>query len=143
LNNSFLGLYNEVWEMLEASPPAYLVYETPLSQAGRDASRNTMDLHIGLAAVTRLTCTLLGIDVYEQTFAETRKLVVGKGGFPKPLRGRGKVSKKTGKLIGDAKEEVQLWVEAYGWGCINQEDARDAAVLFRYAQMICEGRVIA
>lgn len=136
LNNSFLGLYNELWDLIENQLPAYLVYETPLSQAGRDASRNTVDLHVGLAAVTRLTCTLLGVPVYEQTFAETRKLVLGKGGFPKPLRGVGKFSKKTGKLIGDAKEEVRLWIEHYGWGAINQEDARDAAVLFRFAQMI-------
>jgi hypothetical protein len=141
LNGSFLGHYNELWELLENSPPAYVVYETPLSQAGRDASRSTVDLHIGLAAVTRLVCTLLDVPVYEQTFAETRKLVLGKGGFPKPMRGVGKISKRTGKLIGDAKEEVRLWVEQYGWGGIEQEDARDAAVLFRFAQMICQGRV--
>lgn len=142
LDASFLGLYNELSGLIETERPAYVVYETPLTQSGRDASRNIVDLFVGLAAVTRLTCTLHQVPVYEQTFAEARKLVVGRGTFAKPLRGVGKLSKKTGKIIGDAKEEVRLWIEDYGWGAIDQPDGRDAAVLFRYAQMISRTRAI-
>jgi hypothetical protein len=136
LDQSFVGLYNELWDLVEATNPEYVVYETPLSQSTRDNSRNIVDLLVGLAAVTRLVCTLLSVPVYEQTFAEVRKLVIGKGTFPQPFRGHGKLSKRTGKLVGDAKEEVRLWTERYGWPEIDDPDARDAALLFRYAQMI-------
>lgn len=136
LDESLLGLYNELWELFEAERPEYVVYESPLTRSARDSSRNIVDLLVGLAAVTRLVGAILTIPVYEQPFAEVRKKVVGKGAFPKPFRGRGKISRKTGKLIGDAKEEVRLWIESYGWAEIDDEDARDAAVLFRFAQML-------
>lgn len=138
LNASFLGLFNEVSDLLDSNELAYVVYETPLAHLSRGTSRNVPDLMMGLAAITRLACCLRHkpVPVYEQTFAEVRKLVIGKGGFPKPLNGIGKISKRTGKMVGDAKEEVRIWVERYGWGAIDQEDGRDAAVLFRYAQML-------
>lgn len=142
LDASFLGLYNELANLIETAQPAYVVYETPLTHSARDASRNIVDLLVGLAAVTRLTGTLCQVPVYEQTFAEARKLVVGRGTFAKPLRGVGKLSRKTGKIIGDAKEEVRLWIEQYGWGAIDHPDGRDAAVLFRYAQMIYRSRAV-
>lgn len=136
LDDSFLGLYNELSGLIDRERPKYVVYETPLTQSSRDSSRNVVDLLVGLAAVTRLTCLLSQVPVYEQTFAEARKLVLGRGGFPKPYRGQGRISAKTGKLVGDAKEEVRIWAEQYGWGSIDHPDARDAAVLFRFAQMI-------
>lgn len=140
LDDSFLGLYNELCDLIDRTRPTYVVYETPLTQSGRDSSRNVVDLLVGLAAVTRLTCLLSQVPVYEQTFAEARKLVVGRGGFPKPFRGAGRINAKTGKLIGDAKEEVRIWTEQYGWGSITDPDARDAAVLYRFAQMISRTR---
>lgn len=143
LDDSFLGLYNELSELIDKSRPAYVVYETPLTQSGRDSSRNVVDLLVGLAAITRLTCLLCQVPVYEQTFAEARKLVIGRGAFPKPFRGAGRISTRTGKLVGDAKEEVRIWAEQYGWGAIDHPDARDAAVLFRFAQMISRTRRIA
>jgi Holliday junction resolvasome RuvABC endonuclease subunit len=143
LNSSFVGLYNELSDLIDRKRPKYVVYETPLTQSGRDSSRNVVDLLVGLAAVARLTCLLCQVEVYEQTFAEARKLVVGRGTFPKPFRGVGRISHKTGKLLGDAKEEVRLWIEQYGWGAIDDPDARDAAVLFRFAQMISRTRAAA
>jgi hypothetical protein len=143
LDESFLGIHNELGDLIERTRPGYVVYETPLTQSGRDSSRNVVDLLVGLAAITRLTCLLLQIPVYEQTFAEARKLVVGRGGFPKPFRGAGRINAKTGKLVGDAKEEVRLWTEQYGWGSITDPDARDAAVLFRFAQMLSRNRTSA
>ena len=136
LDASFIGLHNEICDLIDTIRPAYLVYETPLTHSARDSSRNIVDLLVGLAAVTRLTARLCQVRAYEQGFAEARKLVVGRGTFQRPFRGQGKISPKTGKLIGDAKEEVRLWTEEYGWGAIDHPDARDAAVLFRYAQMI-------
>jgi hypothetical protein len=142
LNASFVGLFNEVSDLLDEYHLSYVVYETPLAHLSRGTSRNVPDLMMGLAATTRLACSLREnpIPVYEQSFAEVRKLVIGKGSFPKPFMGLGKISKRTGKLVGDAKEEVRIWVERYGWGGIDQEDGRDAAVLFRYAQMLGDNR---
>jgi hypothetical protein len=140
LDASFLGLHNELTALIERWKPSYVVYETPLTQSGRDASRNTVDLLVGLAAVVRLTGALNTTRCYEQTFAEARKLVLGRGSFPKPVNGSGKFNPKTGKMKGDAKEEVQLWCDRYGWGAIDQPDARDAAVLYRYAQLIQRSR---
>lgn len=151
LDRSFVGLHNEIYSLLDRFHPAYVVYETPLTQSGRDKTRNTVDLLVGLAAVARLTCAIYQnaagvfrpVPCYEQTFGEVRKLVLGKGSFPKPYRGRGKISARTGEIVGDAKEEVQLWCEGYGWGAISNPDARDAAVLFRYAQMISRNQAAA
>jgi Holliday junction resolvasome RuvABC endonuclease subunit len=140
LNDSFIGLHNEISDLLQAHEPSYVVYESPLTRSGRDSSRNVVDLLVGLAAIARLTGTLEGIPVFEQSFAEVRKRVIGRGSFPKPFRGTGKLNPKTGKMMGDAKEEVQIWIEQYGWGQINQADARDAAVLYRYAQIISPNR---
>lgn len=138
LDQSFLGLYNELTDLLDEFTPRYVVYESPLTQSGRDSSRNVVDLLVGLAAVTRLTCQLREkvIPVYEQPFSQVRQKVVGKGAFPRPFRGLGKISPRTGKLVGDAKEEVRIWCETYGWTGISEPNARDAAVLYRYAQMI-------
>jgi hypothetical protein len=136
LNRSFLGLYNELGALVDRVRPRYVVYETPLTQSSRDSSRNVIDLHVGLAAVVRLTCLLCQVPPYEEAFATVRRLVIGRGGFPRPYRGNGKISPRTGKIVGDAKEEVRLWTESYGWGGIDDPDGRDAAVLYRYAQMI-------
>lgn len=151
LDRSFIGLFNELSTLIDRFAPGYVVYESPLTQSGRDASRNTVDLLVGLAAVTRLTCAIyqdanglqITVPCYEQTFGEARKLVLGRGAFPKPFRGSGKISPRTGKIVGDAKEEVRLWIEQYGWAAIDNPDARDAAVLFRYAQMISRTRAAA
>jgi hypothetical protein len=134
LNASFVGLYNELENLIERVKPNFVVYETPLSRANRLTARGTPDLLMGLAAVCRLVCQHNAVDVYEQPFSEVRKLVLGKGTFQKPLRGKGKI--RNGKLVGDTKEEVRAWLLEYGWGAITQGDAADAAVLFRYAQMI-------
>ena len=140
LDNSFVGLHNEVGDLLDTYRPAYVVYETPLTHSKRDGSRNIVDLLVGLAAVTRLTCNLCYVRVFEQSFAEARKLVIGRGTFQKPFRGAGKINPKTGRIAGDAKEEVRLWAETFGWGSIDQPDARDAAVLYRYAQILSKER---
>jgi Holliday junction resolvasome RuvABC endonuclease subunit len=133
LNASFVALHNELTRLCDRLCPDLVIYETPLSQAARDRTRNTVDLLIGLAAIARFTATILDIPIYEQTVAEVRKRVLGKGSFRKPLRGVGRPNKQ-GVTTGDAKEEVRLWCEAWGWGSIEQADARDAAVLLRFAQ---------
>jgi hypothetical protein len=142
LDQSFLGLYNELSDLIDRTHPAYVVYESPLTQSSRDSSRNVVDLLVGLAAVTRLTCLLCQVPVYEEAFASARKLVIGRGAFPKPFRGQGRLNAKTGKITGDAKEEVRIWAENYGWGSIDHPDARDAAVLYRFAQMISRSRAV-
>lgn len=142
LDASFLGLYNELTDKLDETRPRYVVYESPLTQSGRDSSRNIVDFLVGLPAVVRLTCQLREhvIPCYEQSFAEVRALVIGKGTFRKPFLGNGKINPKSGKVIGDAKEEVRIWTENYGWSGICDSDARDAAILYRYTQMISAAR---
>jgi hypothetical protein len=133
LTGSFVGTYNEVERLLETRRPGLVVYETPLTRQGRGRS-GTTDLLVGLAAVTRLVCAQNEIPCYEQGFVEVRKAVIGRGTFAKPFRGRGKIAK--GKLVGDPKEEVEIWTRCHGWEDIAQPDARDAAVLFHYAQLL-------
>jgi hypothetical protein len=110
-----------------------ICYESPLTNTSRTNGK-ILRLHVGLAAMTEYLGQHFGAEVSEQDSGEVRKLVLGRGTFAKPMRAAPRLN-KCGKPVGDPKAEVEAWHRERGWA-IDSEHARDAAVIWRYCQML-------
>lgn len=121
----------------QSDGPHIVIFESPFARSNRPNSEAVFRLHLGLAAIVEMTCQALSIHCYEEPSSTARKAVLGKGTFARPFRGTGHVG-LFGKDKGDAKEEVRLWCESMGWQ-IDDDNARDAAVLWQYAKVTFSG----
>lgn len=109
-----------------------VLYETPLTKSP-SLTAQVIRVHVGMAAITEYAATTCGARPMEQGAGTARKVVLGRGTFPKPMRAPGKLNKR-GEIVGDVKAEVAAWCAEYGWD-IQQGDCRDAALLWRYGQI--------
>jgi hypothetical protein len=129
------ALLNHIETALYEYAPARVVFESPISKA-----QTTDRLLKYLCAAVEIACFDAGVRCFEVAAPTARALVLGRGTFQKPLRGQGKVvmraprgkTEKQSMVVGDAKEEVALWCQEFGYQPVDDNHA-DSIVLWRYA----------
>ena len=132
-----------VEELIAAHKPALVVFEAPIGKA-----QTTARLFHSLGAAVEIACFEAGVPCREEAPHTARKLVLGRGMFPKPMAGHGRMvlrevkGQKVHELRGDPKEEVMLWCRREGLAFVDDNHA-DALALHRYACILARSRVTA
>ena len=152
-----LGMLNSslmqcVQDMIAEFMPDLVVFETPLVRAD-----TAMRMLYYLAGAVETVCYEMGVTCREVAATTARKMILGHGGFNKPVLGKGKdvwrgqrgkggrIDPKLPKVrvhVGDPKEEVMLWCRGQGYDVVDDNMA-DAILLHRYACLMSRARVTA
>lgn len=132
-----------VEDLIAAHRPALVVFEAPIGKV-----QTTARLFHSLGEAVEIACYEAGVPCREEAPHTVRKLVLGRGMFPKPMAGQGRMVLRTVKgekvreLRGDPKEEVMLWCRREGLAFVDDNHA-DALLLHRYACILARSRVTA
>lgn len=127
----FNSLMNALEDLLDAHQPARVGIEDIISQ--RHNSTYTARLTAGLHAVTDLVCYQADLNLERVSVDHIRKTVIG--------RARLTALEKAVKPKLTVKSQiVEPWIEAHGWGEIEDHNSRDAAVGFAYLTGVRSGK---
>lgn len=117
---TYTALGNILADAIHLHQPALVVMEAPLIKQQTSAR-----LLLGLAAHVESTCYRWEVPCREQSVMTVRKLVLGRGMFPK----------------GMAKAAVLAWCAEKAWP-VQDDNAADACVLWAYARQTMATRLM-
>lgn len=141
-------LMQSVQDMIEEFEPDLVVFEAPISRA-----QTTDRMLKYLCGAVETVCYEAAVTCREVSSFDARKRILGQGSFPKPMKGNGvwkargqrgknrKIDPKLPKvqvLVGDAKEEVAIFMQSIGWAG-EDDNHLDALLLHRYACAVTRG----
>lgn len=115
----FAALHDRLCDAIQVHQPKEIIFEAALPRGSNQKGVNAGRLLLGFCAVVELVAFDHRIPALEEPVQSTRKVVLGKGTFPKD----------------EAKPHVARWCVANGFGDPGP-DAADALVLWKHVEIL-------